>query len=342
MRNNLGCFIIDLVSSELSPEEQELLQHPLIGGVILFTRNYESRAQLVHLCSSIRSCRKSPILIMVDQEGGRVQRFIHEFTRIPAMNHFGVLYERNKSEALSLTRQCGELMASELLSCGVDLSLAPVLDLNKGLNTVIDTRAFHSEAEVVITLAKAFIHGMSNVGMAATGKHFPGHGSVTADSHHALPIDKRTLDEVTFDDMRVFQALIRTHHLQAVMAAHIVFPEVDDRTVGFSRRWLHNILRKQLGFNGVIFSDDLNMAGAQISSNYVDRFIAARDAGCDFVLLCNNRSAVIQVVDQVAYHPHLLGHHLWGGLQGQFALNPTESSANKRYQQIRAHCQSLV
>lgn len=297
--NQLGCLIIDLESEVLSLEERELLAHPLVGGVILFARNYKTKAQLNVLCSAIRAARKQPLLIMVDQEGGRVQRFQAEFTRLPPLGQLGDMYLEAPEKACECAKQTGRIMAAELLSVQIDLSLAPVLDMNKQLNNVIGDRAFHAEASVIIPLANAFIKGMQEAGMAATGKHFPGHGSVTLDSHMALPTDNRTFDQVLQEDMQTFIALIQ-QGIPAMMAAHIVFPQVDKYPVGYSAIWLQDILRKKLGFTGVIFSDDLNMEGANISADCADRVMAARTAGCDFALLCNNRKGVISALDHVA------------------------------------------
>lgn len=325
MTGKLGSLIIDLEGKDLTSEERELLAHPLVGGVILFTRNEESRRQLKHLCQQIRSSCKNPLLIMVDQEGGRVQRFSNEFTRLPCMGHFGKIYDENPDTAGALAKDCGRLMATELLSVGIDFSLAPVLDLNKGMNTVIGERAFHSDPQVVIHLAKSFIQGMQVAGMASVGKHFPGHGSVTLDSHVTIPIDERSLSAIEQEDMKPFEELIKMDisgvGMTGIMAAHIQFPNVDKLAVGFSHRWLQDILRAHLRFTGPIFTDDLNMEGANISADYADRVAAARDAGCDFALLCNNRHGVIQVLDNLPYAAHQVSKDKWSVLQGQFSLN---------------------
>ncbi|TAK71599.1 MAG: beta-N-acetylhexosaminidase, partial [Gammaproteobacteria bacterium] len=270
MTNTIGAFIVDVEGKDLTAEERELLGHPLVGGVVLFARNYESRDQLQHLCHQIRAAHKSPLLIMVDQEGGRVQRFKEEFTRLPPMATFGKAYDEEPEKACQSAKECGALMAAELLSVGVDLSLAPILDLDKKRNTVIGDRAFHANAQTVITLAKAFIRGMQETGMASVGKHFPGHGGVALDSHVAIPVDGRSLSELQCDDLMPFAHLIQAG-IPALMAAHIVFPEVDELPVGFSSRWLKDVLRTQLKFTGTILSDDLNMEGANISSHYADR-----------------------------------------------------------------------
>ena len=341
MSDKTGSLIIDLEGKDLSHEEGELLAHPLVGGVILFTRNYESRAQIKVLCQKIRSSHQKPLLIMADQEGGRVQRFIQEFTRLPNMGALGKLYDDSPAAGLDLTRKIGWLMASELLAVGVDLSLAPVLDLDKGLNSVIGNRAFHTNPHVVITLAQAFIHGMNEAGMAATGKHFPGHGSVTLDSHIAIPVDSRSMDDVMKDDILSFAGLIQGG-ISAIMAAHIIFPFIDSQPVGFSRRWLQDILRNQLKFTGVVLSDDLNMEGANISANYADRVAIAKEAGCDFALLCNNRKGVIQVLDNLSYEPYLVGHEKWGTLQGKFSRVKEPLNESHQWLKIRESLSSFV
>lgn len=330
----IGSFIIDLKEKELSGEERDLLEHPLVGGVILFTRNYDSREQLKALCQSIRSARQNPLLIMVDQEGGRVQRFKPQFTRLPAMALFGQLRNQDPKRANQLARDCGWLMAIELLTVDVDFSLAPILDLDKGISGVIGDRAFHAHPEGVIELASAFIEGMKEAGMPATGKHFPGHGSVAPDSHTAMPIDNRALNDIEREDLIPFVGLIK-RNIPALMAAHLVFPQVDKMAVSYSAKWLKTILRENLGFKGVIFSDDLNMEGANISSNYADRVLAAREAGCDFTLLCNNRPGVIQVLDQLPATSHLVDQAKWQMMQGDFSRADHSFQQNSRWQHTR-------
>lgn len=339
MAEKIGSFIIDLIGETLNAEEIELLQHPLVGGVILFARNYRSRAQLESLCQALRAVRKTPLLIMVDQEGGRVQRFIHEFTKLPAMAVFGELYQKNPSEACERAKDCGWLMAMELLTVGIDISLAPVLDLNKHKNTVIGSRAFAADPAIVSTLATAFIAGMREAGMAATGKHFPGHGEVSADSHLLLPQDDRTLTAILHEDLLPFTTL--TPYLSAIMAAHIIFPQVDTSPVGFSRKWLQDILRTQLGFQGVIFSDDLNMAGADISSQYEVRALTAREAGCDFFMLCNNRPGVIQVLDHLPYASHQVPPEKWQVLKSQYLAEKKSSMDTIRWQAANQFLQTV-
>lgn len=298
MKNKIGPVILDLMGTELSQEEHEILQHPLVGGVILFARNYESPEQITQLCRTIRASRHQPLLITVDQEGGRVQRFRTGFTRLPSMGQMGLCYEKSPQEALQLAETSGWLMAAELLAVGIDLSFAPVLDLDKKLNTVVGDRAFHHDKSIVITLANAFIRSMNQAGMAATGKHFPGHGSVSLDSHHAMPVDNRDWHNVMNDDLQPFIELIK-QGITALMPAHILFPLIDKMPVCFSEKWLQTILRQQLQFSGVIISDDLNMQGASIAGDYPDRAMTALAAGCDMILICNHRNAAIRMLDQL-------------------------------------------
>src|SRR3990167_3945620 len=329
MTDNMGSLIIDLKATELLPEERDMLAHPLVGGVILFSRNYESRQQLKCLCQAIRSAHSAPLLITVDQEGGRVQRFLNEFTKLPPMAIFGKLYEKHPDQACHLTRHCGWLMAMELLSVGIDLSLAPVLDLQIN-KRVIGNRAFHAHPQVVIHLATALIEGMNEAGMAAIGKHFPGHGSVIWDSHVILPHDERALNELEQQDMLPFKHAIQ-NHIAAIMPAHIVFSNVDLLPVTYSHYWLQDILRNKLGFTGIILSDDLNMEGANILHHYEDRVIAAREAGCDFTLLCNNHPGILQVLDKVPNKLFFVKNNTWNRLQSQPITESIET--NFRWQE---------
>lgn len=318
MSTKIGALVVDLLGLELTQEEKELIQHPLVGGIILFSRNYSNPDQLQQLCKSIRAHRRQqqPILIMVDQEGGRVQRFRDGFYPLPGLASIGDYYDHQISLALELAKAHAWLMATEMLGAGIDVSLAPVVDLNKGICTAIGTRAFHAHPEAVFRLAQTYCHGMHSAGMPSVLKHFPGHGSVSADSHAETPVDERSLEVIMQDDIVPFSRLIQ-HGANAVMAAHIVFPAVDAMQVGFSRKWLQTILRDQLQFNGVTLSDDLNMQGAGTISDYADRVVAAREAGCDIALLCNNRQGVIRVLDQVKHEAHQLPESKWRLLQGQ-------------------------
>jgi len=292
----MGPIMLDVLGTSLTPEDKELLQHPLVGGLILFTRNFESVAQVSALVSDIRQVTHDKFLIAVDHEGGRVQRFREGFSQIPAMGTLWTMTNENMVEAQALAMQCGVLMALEVQSIGIDISFAPVLDVN-GISAVIGDRGFHQQPEHVAMLASSFIAGMHHVGMKATGKHFPGHGSVAEDSHIALPIDVRSHSEVEGFDLLPFKTLIAAGKLDALMPAHVIFPDVDNNAVGFSSLWLKEILRKKLGFDGVIFSDDLSMEGAARIGGYTERAEAAQQAGCDMLLLCNNRTGCIEVID---------------------------------------------
>ena len=266
--------MMDLVRMELSAEERERLRHPLVGGVLLFTRNYESPEQLEALVREIHELRRPKLLIAVDHEGGRVQRFRSGFTRLPSAGAFGLLHERDPREARRLAELTGWLMAVELRAVGVDFSFAPVLDVDRGLSEVIGDRAFHHHPEVATTLARAFIQGMHRAGMAATGKHFPGHGGVRGDSHLTLPVDDRPYEEIAAEDMLPFERLCE-QALAAVMPAHVIYSRVDERPAGFSPVWIREVLRGRLGFQGVVFSDDLSMAGAEYAGGYPERARAA-------------------------------------------------------------------
>jgi len=293
----MGPIMLDVQGTSLTEEDKELLKHPLVGGLILFTRNYESPEQITSLTKEIRNAANGDILIAVDHEGGRVQRFREQFCKIPAMGKLMQYAGNDIHKAKTLAKHCATLMAFEVQAVGIDISFAPVLDIN-GVSDVIGDRAFHSQPEYVSSIASAFIEGMNIAGMQATGKHFPGHGSVKEDSHLALPIDKRSRAEIFNFDLTPFKQLITNNSLAALMPAHIIFPELDDQAVGFSTFWLQNILRQELGFDGVIFSDDLSMEGAACVGGYIERAEAAQQAGCDMLLTCNNRASTIEVIDK--------------------------------------------
>ncbi|WP_220637271.1 beta-N-acetylhexosaminidase [Georgfuchsia toluolica] len=282
----LGPLMIDCAGTALSDLERERLLHPLVGGVILFARNYESPAQLEALCARIHALREPPLPIAVDHEGGRVQRFRGGFTRLPPMGRLGEWWQRDASAALEAARGIGYVLAAELRARGVDFSFTPVLDLDWGRSNVIGDRAFHPEAEAVIQLSNALIEGLHAAGMGACGKHFPGHGWVEADSHVAIPVDERSLAEIEID-MQPYKAL----KLDAVMPAHVIYPQVDSRPAGFSPVWIDK-LRHDCKFDGVIFSDDLSMEGASVAGDIVARANAAWNAGCDMLLVCNAPDAV--------------------------------------------------
>ncbi len=280
----LGPVMLDVVGLTLTDDDIRRIQHPLTGGVILFARNYTDRAQLVALTNAIHAARPG-ILIAVDHEGGRVQRFRKDgFTRIPPMKRLGELWDNVVFLATKVATATGYVLASELRACGVDLSFTPVLDLDYGESTVIGDRAFHRDARVVTLLAKSLNEGLLLSGMANCGKHFPGHGYVQADSHVAIPVDQRELSEILYEDAAPYGWLGMS--LSAVMPAHVIYPKIDKHPAGFSKKWL-TILRDELGFDGVIFSDDLSMEGASVAGSVVEGAQAALAAGCDMVLVCN-------------------------------------------------------
>lgn len=295
----LGPIMIDLEGKQLSDDEREMLQHPLVGSVILFTRNYESPEQIAALTHSIKQERD--VLICVDHEGGRVQRFRAGFTRLPACRKLGFRYDKNPAEALQMAHEMGWLMAVELRAVGVDFSFAPVLDLDYGVSGVIGDRAFHNRAVIVTELARAYTEGMAQAGMACVGKHFPGHGGVTEDSHVALPVDKRELSEIEQSDMIPFQQLTAEKRLHGIMPAHVIYEKVDKQPAGFSRRWIQNVLREQYEFDGVVFSDDLNMAAAIVAGSFTERAYAALNADCDVALVCNNRAGAVEVLENMQW-----------------------------------------
>lgn len=293
-----GPLMIDIAGPTLDAEDRELLRHPAVGGVILFSRNYESPAQVALLCAELRELRRPRLLIAVDHEGGRVQRFREGFSVIPPMRDTGKRYARQPDAALADARRYGQLIGSELRAVGIDLCFAPVLDRDVGVSGVIGDRAFASDIDALIALARAFRRGLNHVGLAATGKHFPGHGAVAPDSHLELPEDPRPLAEIRASCLRPFAALI-DDGLESIMTAHVRYPAVDALPASFSRRWLLDELRRELGFNGAIFSDDLTMKGAAEIGGPADRARAARDAGCDMLIICNDRPAVHETLDQL-------------------------------------------
>ena len=279
----------------LNEADRRRLLHPMAGGVILFARNFESCAQLVALTASIHALRTPSLLVCVDHEGGRVQRFRDGFTALPAMRTLGMLWDRDVAAAAAEARRLGELLARELRTYGVDFSFTPVLDLDFGASAVIGDRAMHGNPNAVAHLAASLRHGLNAGGCAAVGKHFPGHGFVAADSHVDLPVDERTLEALLADDLVPFAVLVK-EGLEAVMPAHVVYPAVDGVAAGFSRIWLQDILRQRLQFDGLIFSDDLGMAGALSVGDIVARADAAVAAGCDMVLACNDHAATDELL----------------------------------------------
>ena len=289
-----GRLMLDLAGTALAEEEQALLQNPQVGGVILFARNVQSREQVESLVAHIRAVAPH-LLIAVDQEGGRVQRFRDGFTRLPPMQQLGDLCLRDRQAGLQLSRDTGWLMAAEVIACGLDISFAPVLDVDRDTSSIIGDRAFSDQPQMVIDIAAEFIGGMNEAGMAATGKHFPGHGGIFADSHLEAPVDNRNWQQLWEHDLRPFVELCSS--LGGVMPAHITYPDIDPDSVGFSSFWLQQILRQKLAFDGVIFSDDLAMKGADVAGGYRRKAELALKAGCDMILVCNDRDGALEVLD---------------------------------------------
>ena len=284
---SLGPLMVDVHGYALTAAEKKRLQHPLVGGVILFSRNYKDRAQLTALTRSIHALRAPALLIAVDHEGGRVQRFRTDgFTTLPTMRKLGELWMTQPLVAMRSATDVGYVLASELRACGVDLSFTPVLDLDYGESDVIGDRSFHRDPRVVAMLARALAQGLSFAGMSSCGKHFPGHGAVTADSHHEIPLDHRSLKQIMTEDAAPYDWL-GDQVITSVMPAHVIYTKVDSKPAGFSTKWIQEILRIKLKYDGVVFSDDLTMEGAAVAGDILARAQAALQAGCDMALVCN-------------------------------------------------------
>jgi beta-N-acetylhexosaminidase len=292
---SLGPVMMDLVGTGLTDQEREMLSHPKVGGVILFSRNFYSIAQLTELISTIHSLREPRLLVAVDQEGGRVQRFTEGFTRLPPATKYGELYRRDPASARTLAATVGWLMAAELRAVGVDFSFAPVLDLAHGVSGVIGDRALHRSPDVVADLAHHLMSGMHQIDMEAVGKHFPGHGGVKEDSHTSLPVDYRRIVDLQTEDLVPFERLIH-YGLAGIMAAHVIYTAADSRPAGFSPYWIRRVLRNQLGFQGAVFTDDLSMEAAHFAGGFLQRATTALEAGCDMVLICNHPEGVMEVL----------------------------------------------
>lgn len=331
----LGPLMIDVAGLELTAEDREILQHPLVGGVILFTRNYRDPAQLRALVAAIHSARTPPLIVAVDHEGGRVQRFRSGFSVLPPARRIGHEYDLNARAGLELSRQMGWLMAAELRACGVDLSFAPCVDLDYGVSEVIGDRSFHSKPAVVSQLALAYMHGMREAGMAATAKHFPGHGAVVADSHVAAPVDRRELVDMD-DDLMPYRRLI-DNGLPGVLISHVLFPAVDnDAVASVSSRWIKNVLRGELQFKGVVFTDDMSMAGAAVAGDVVERSKRALEGGNDMVLICNSRPSALMVLDKLKVEPEPASHLRLARMRGRDGQRSLEElMASQSWQQSR-------
>jgi beta-N-acetylhexosaminidase len=330
----LGPLMVDVAGTELTAGDLEVLGHPLVGGVILFTRNYRDPAQLTALVSAIHAARQPPLIVAVDQEGGRVQRFRSGFSVLPPARRIGHEYDLDARAGLDLARNMGWLMAAELRACGVDLSFAPCVDLDYGVSEVIGDRSFHSKAAAVSQLAMSYMHGMREAGMAATAKHFPGHGAVRADSHTAAPVDRRELMDMD-DDLTPYRRLI-ANGLPAVMIAHVLFPSVDrDSVASVSSRWIRDVLRGDLGFQGVVFSDDMSMAGAAVAGDIVMRSKRALAAGCDMVLICNSRPSVMTVLERLDVDPEPASHLRLVRMRGRDGMARDALMASAQWEECR-------
>jgi len=328
----LGPVMLDLPGTRCDAADLELLGHPAVGGVVLFRRNFEDPAQLADLVRSIHAVRDPHLLVAVDQEGGRVQRFSAGFSRLPPAAWYGQIYARDRDRGRIAARLGGWLMAAELRAVGVDFSFAPVLDLGTANRTVIGDRAFAPGSEDVADLAKAWVKGCQTAGMASVGKHFPGHGGVLGDSHTELPRDERRFQDIRMADLVPFERLIHAG-LEAIMPAHVVYPQVDGKPAGFSSFWLKRVLRGQLEFQGLIFSDDLNMAAAEAGGGYADRAEAALTAGCDMVLICNNRTAAEQIVETLSGADDPVAHLRYVRMHGRGGMGLDALRLDPRWHQ---------
>lgn len=326
-QSNIGPVMLDIEGLTLAPHEHEKLQHPNTGAVILFARNYENPQQVTELIDSIRAVRSGPLLIAVDQEGGRVQRFQNGFTRLPPAASY--------ARAPELAESAGWLMASELLAVGVDFSFAPVLDIDCGVSQIIGDRSFSTDAELATQLSSSFRKGMKSAGMAATGKHFPGHGAIALDSHLTLPIDERDLESLRNKDLIPFKHLIN-EGLEAVMPAHVLYTQIDANPAGFSKFWIQTILREELNFKGVVFSDDLSMEGAAFAGDFPERAKRAQQAGCDMLLVCNNPAAAQQVLEALPVTNDPVRTQRLMSMQGQKRLARTELMNSSLWQETAA------
>ncbi|HEY8158244.1 MAG TPA: beta-N-acetylhexosaminidase [Methylobacter sp.] len=321
----IGPIMLDVAGLTLAQDEKEKINHPNTGAVILFSRNYQDPEQVTELINQIRAARNGNILIAVDQEGGRVQRFRHGFTRLPSADSY--------AQSPELAESAGWLMAAELLAVGVDFSFAPVLDIDCGVSEIIGNRSFSTDPALATRLSSLFRKGMNEAGMAATGKHFPGHGAVALDSHLTLPIDERDLDSIRAKDLVPFKQLIE-EGLEGIMPAHVVYPKVDPNPAGFSPFWIQQILRKELNFNGTVFSDDLSMEGAASVGDFPERARLAQLAGCDMILVCNNPVAAEQVLEALPVTQDPVREQRLSRMQGKPQMNREQLMRTEKWQQL--------
>lgn len=326
----LGPVMLDLQGLTVSPDEKDKLTHPAAGGLILFSRNYESPRQLMNLVGEIRALRPE-ILIAVDHEGGRVQRFREGFTRLPPAARYHEIANGQPDHSETAAETAGWLMAAELRAVDIDFSFAPVLDVDSGVSDIIGNRAFSRDPFETAQLARAFARGMRRAGMPSVGKHFPGHGGVAEDSHLALPVDHRRLDEIESRDLLPFRALIE-FGLEGIMPAHVIYAEIDERPAGFSSFWIQEVLRRRLGFDGTVFSDDLSMAGAAFAGNHVDRARLALEAGCDMVLVCNMPDAAGEVLESLTNHSSTEREPRLQRMRGRFSMDRNALLASTDWQ----------
>jgi beta-N-acetylhexosaminidase len=327
----LGPVMVDLQGIALEPDERELLRHPLVGSVILFTRNYENPRQLARLVADVHAIRSPALLVAVDQEGGRVQRFKEGFTRLPSMRAIGHRYSGERGEGLALARRLGWLMAAELRAVGIDMSFAPCVDLDYGVSQAIGDRALHLDAAAVAELSVAYMLGMREAGMAATAKHFPGHGAVAADSHVSLPVDRRDWADIA-TDLLPYRRLI-ANGLSSIMVAHVVFPTVDALPASLSAHWIRGVLRGELGFQGAVFADDLSMGGAAAFGDIVTRAGQALAAGCDVLPVCNDRAAVLQLLGNMRRTVNPVGGLRLARLHGRDGIELQALASDPRWQE---------
>ena len=325
----LGPLLVDVAGLELTPEDRDVLRHPLVGSVILFTRNYADPAQLSRLVADIHAVRSPALIVAVDQEGGRVQRFRPEFSLLPSPRRIGHEFDLDPRQGVALARSMGWLMAAELRAHGVDLSFAPCVDLDYGVSEIIGDRAFHSKGDAVAQLAQAYVNGMKDAGMAATAKHFPGHGAVVADSHHSLPVDRRDWSELGAD-LLPYRRLI-ANGIPGIMVAHILFPAVAPEPASLSRRWIQNALREELRFEGAVFTDDLSMGGAKEFGDIVARASAALEAGCDVLPVCNDRPSVVRLLDELEAEVQPSSHIRLVRMRGRAAPDRSELLAGEAW-----------